>query len=137
MAIRTFTLSDGSVIPAGTRMIVAKQNPDPTAFPDPYTFDPYRFLRNREKAEEMDQPATSQYVSVTAQHMVWGYGEHSCPGRFFASDQMEIALSQLLLKYDWKSSEDSAPVFQFETSKFVSPQYTVMFRRREEIRLDL
>ena len=139
MAVRPFTLSDGTVVPAGARVMVAKKTRDPSVFGDPNTFNPYRFLRDREKAEETGQPTTSQHVSVTAHHMGWGYGEHSCPGRFFASNELQIALSHLLLKYDWKRKGGGGPVFlQFETNKSVSRQCKVMFRRRkEEIDLDL
>lgn len=139
LAVRALTLSDGSVIPAGTRVMVAKKTHDPTTFPDPHKFHPYRFLKDREKCEETDQPSTSLHVSVTAEHMAWGYGEHGCPGRFFASNEMKIALAHLLLKYDWKRSEDGGPAFvHVETTKAVSPRYKIMFRRRkEEINLAL
>lgn len=140
MAVRNFTPSDGSILPAGTQVMVAKQILDPNGFSGPHTFDLYRFLRDREKSEEKGQPTISQHVSVTAQHMAWAYVEHSCPGRFFASNELKIAPSHLLLKYDWKCIEDSGPAFvELETSKAISLRYKVMFRRRkkEEISLDL
>ena len=139
MATHPFKLSTGDTIPAGARIIVARRTRDPTIYPNPNTFDPYRFLRDREASEKAGQPTTDQHVSVTAQHMGWGYGEHSCPGRFFASNELKIALSHLLLKYEWRRVEDGkAAYFQFETNTSVSPACRVEVRRREEeVKLDL
>ena len=62
--------------------------------------------------------------------MGFGYGEHACPGRFFASNEMKVALSFLLLNYDWKAG--SGPAFiPFELKAVLHPEYEVGFRRRE------
>lgn len=139
IATRAITLSSGSTIPAGTRLLVAKRTQDPAIYANPSTFDAYRFLREREELEKAGQPMTSQHVSVTPQHMGWGYGEHSCPGRFFASNELKIALAHLLLKYDWQGVEGGGEMFMhFETNENVSPKCKVQLRRRkEEISLDL
>ena len=65
--------------------------------------------------------------------------QHACPGRFFASNEMKIALSHLLLKYDWELPEDGeSPFWSFETNTMAKPKCKVnMRRRKEEIDLDL
>lgn len=37
--------------------------------------------------------------------MGFGYGQHACPGRFLAVQEMKIVLCHLLLKYDFKLVE--------------------------------
>ena len=110
---------------------------DPAIYSNPQTIDPYRFLREREKAPE--QINTWQHVTVTSQHMAFGYGQHACPGRFFASNEIKIAMAHLLLKYDWKDAgDDVEPLWEFESSTMSKSKCRVQLRRRkEEISVDL
>jgi cytochrome P450 len=69
-----------------------------------------------------------------------GHGKHACPGRFLASTELKIALSHMLLKYDWKlDKSDTMPrFFSNETAHMTNPGIKLMARRRkEEISLDL
>lgn len=131
-------LSDGTILPTGARVIVATNYADPNIYTNPDTFDPYRFLREREKP---DQNNTWQHVTVSPSHMAFGYGQHACPGRFFVSNELKIALSHLLLKYDWKNVEGKgreSQLWEFETNTMAKPGCKVQLkRRREEIDLDL
>jgi cytochrome P450 len=70
--------------------------------------------------------------------MGFGHGEHACPGRFFASNEMKIALCVLLLKYDLRfvPGEARPPDFMFETATVTHAKTKVQIRRREE-ELDL
>lgn len=66
---KTFTLSNGQVIPAGVVIEVpaAAVSHDPEVFPDADKFDPWRFSRLREEAREAGQveaAAQNQFVSV-------------------------------------------------------------------------
>lgn len=139
MATCRLTLSDGSVIPADARVMVAKGTCDPAVCPDPDTFGPYGFSDREEQSMKSPQSNASQHVSVMAQHMEWGYEVHSCPGRFVASSELEIALSHLLLRYEWKREEMARHACaQFETMTTISPGCKIPMRRRyEEIVLDL
>lgn len=135
---QAITLSDGTVLPTGSRLFVADRFRDPKVYANPDDFDPYRFLRER---EQPGQNNSWQYVTVCPEHMGFGYGRHACPGRFFVSTEIKIALAHLLLKYDWKILEESkpAPMWVFlETNSIVNPAKKVLIRRRkEEIPLDL
>jgi cytochrome P450 len=66
---KTFTLSNGQVIPAGVVIEVpsAAVSHDPEVFPNADKFDPWRFSRLREEAREAGQveaAAQNQFVSV-------------------------------------------------------------------------
>lgn len=68
---------------------------DPEAYPNPYQFDAYRFLRRREAGD-----TSSQFVQSGADYHVFGGGRHICPGRFFANNIMKLAICHILLKYN-------------------------------------
>ncbi|KAI1849674.1 hypothetical protein JX265_008011 [Neoarthrinium moseri] len=131
------TLSDGTVLPQGSRINVISSFMDPKIYPEPEKFDAARFLRMRQ------QPGNEnswQFVTTSGEHMLFGHGQHACPGRFFASNEVKIALCHLLLKYDWRFVPGSGrpEPRSFETSIGVNPKGKVECRRRkEEINLDL
>ncbi|KAK1976381.1 cytochrome P450 [Colletotrichum cereale] len=72
---------------------------DPAVYPDPEAFDPYRFLNMRGDAKLDGQ---AHLVSTSPAHLGFGHGQHACPGRFFAGNELKVALSHLLMKFDWK-----------------------------------
>ncbi|KAL4928017.1 cytochrome P450 [Aspergillus undulatus] len=135
--MRRLTLSDGTTLPRGARLMVAGNLRDPAIYPNPDTFDPSRFLKLREGDSKN---SAHQYVSTSAEMFAFGHGRHACPGRFLASSELKIALAHMILKYDWKLDEsDTAPrFFENETAHMTNPMLKLMLRRRkEEINLDL
>lgn len=104
--LKTFTLSDGQVIPAGVIIEVPAVaiSFDPELFPQPEKFDPLRFYKLRQKARDgggsSESAALNQFVSVSQNSLTFGYGRHACPGRFFAANELKMILSNMLLKYD-------------------------------------
>lgn len=126
------TLSDGAVLPAGARIMVSDDKVhDPTSFPQPERFDAARFQRLREQPGEENR---HQFVTTTSDHMGFGHGQHACPGRFFASNEIKILLCFLLLKYDLRHVPGQAQpnYMDFETARFSSPSTQVEVRRRTE-----
>lgn len=79
---------------------------DAQYYNDPKKFDGYRFLKMREKPGKEN---TAQFVSTSPNHLGFGYGQHACPGRFFASNEIKIIMCHILLKYDWKLVEGQPP----------------------------
>ncbi|KAF9870929.1 cytochrome p450 [Colletotrichum karsti] len=94
------TLSDGTFIPKGSHITIPTFHMrDPDVFgSNADEFDGYRFLRMR---DEPGQENKWQFVSTSPEFLSFGHGKHACPGRFFASNEIKIALIHLLLKYDW------------------------------------
>jgi cytochrome P450 len=133
---REFELSDGSVIPKGSRFFVAGSYQDPAIYDNPEKFDAFRFANKR---LEPGQANAWGYVATSASHMAFGLGKHACPGRFFASNEMKVALCHLLLKYDFKFLHGEVPkIYNFEGSSSIDPRSKILMRRRkEEIVLDL
>ncbi|KAI6384612.1 hypothetical protein MCOR23_011756 [Pyricularia oryzae] len=103
-------------------------------YPDPYRFDPYRFVEMRQNGNENQ----AHLVSCTPTHFGFGHGVHACPGRFFAANEVKIALAHILLKYDWKLAEGSEKLEPVERglNYVVNPNIKFLIRRRKE-ELDL
>jgi cytochrome P450 len=132
VAQRAITLSDGSCIPAGARIVVAGAYQDPSVYENPEAFEPFRFVDDA-NAEAGGTNAWG-YIATSAKHMGFGFGVHACPGRFFAAQELKVALCHLLLKYDFKMIEGEEPkTFSFETSKFLDPLCRVSIRRIAEV----
>jgi cytochrome P450 len=128
-------LSDGTVLPSGSRIMVAGRFADPDIYPEPEKLDAYRFLKLRENS---NQPNHWQHTSMTPEHLGFGYGEHGCPGRFFASNELKIALCFLLLNYEWKlpNTEANPTFISFGIGNLLSPLCRLDYRRRDaEIKL--
>ncbi|KAK2022647.1 cytochrome P450 [Colletotrichum zoysiae] len=84
------TLSDGTVLPK-----------DETYYPEANRFNPYRFIDLRSgKAENPLQYQNKELISVTKENISFGFGRHSCPGRFFASNKIKVIMAELLTNYD-------------------------------------
>lgn len=92
------TLADGVVVPKDTLTLVsAHRHWDEMVYKNPHVFDGYRFFNMRQKPGFENK---SQLVSATVDHFGFGFGMHACPGRFFASEEIKIALCHMLMSYD-------------------------------------
>ena len=129
---RSITLSDGTMLPAGSRIMIADNKVDDTSiYREPDKFDVSRFLNLRQQPGGENR---YQFVSTTPEHMAFGHGQHACPGRFFASNEMKIALCFLLLKYEMRFllGEGRPKDLMFESASMTDPKLTVQIRRRRE-----
>ncbi|OJJ38075.1 hypothetical protein ASPWEDRAFT_24048 [Aspergillus wentii DTO 134E9] len=124
-------LSNGTVLSKGTSVLVSGQRMwDPTVYPDPETFDPYRFLKRRQIP---GYETSSLAVSPSPEHLGFSFGNHACPGRFFAIHEVKIALCQILLKYDLKLAPGCQPqFFEQAVTRIASPTARIRVRRRKE-----
>ena len=132
LAEKPITLSDGTKLPAGCQIVVQDdKGMDEATFQEPTTFDASRFLHLREKAGEENH---HQFVTATPDHMAFGLGQHACPGRFFASNEIKIALCFLLMKYDIRLAPGEARLANQVSGTAVNthPQTKIQLRRREE-----
>jgi cytochrome P450 len=89
--------------PFGSRLGIPIQaiHHDKDYYDSPLVFDAFRFSR---PFEGVDQEKNSQKrelsVSVTKSFLTFGYGRHTCPGRWFAVRLMKQNLALLIQNYD-------------------------------------
>ncbi|KAJ4405924.1 hypothetical protein N0V82_010224 [Gnomoniopsis sp. IMI 355080] len=123
-------LSDGFVIRKGERVILDSTNMwNAKYYDNPEKFDPYRFMRWREEGNEN----IAHLVSTSDKHMGFGHGQHACPGRFFAANELKLALCHLVLKYEWKLPEGHNPQHLcLGSSMAANPSLRLLIRRRKE-----
>ncbi|KAJ7596171.1 cytochrome P450-like protein [Mycena floridula] len=86
---------EGYYIPAGTTVIANSWAilHDPSIYPDPFTFNPDRFL---ESDPQMDP-----------EKIAFGYGHRVCPGRHLASNSLWLAIASLLSTFSIEKALDS------------------------------
>jgi cytochrome P450 len=76
LALRPFTFSNGVTVPAGTIVAAPSSaiHTDGDIYPNPETFDGFRFakLREHDGAPVVGQQATS----TSAEYLAFGYGRH-------------------------------------------------------------
>ncbi|KAH3903937.1 hypothetical protein HBI56_051090 [Parastagonospora nodorum] len=137
--IQNVTLSDGTVLPKGTQTFVRwETRSSESVYPNPDEFVVDRFLKMRESGEN-GASSKWQFVSTSPEHLAFGHGRQACPGRFFASNEMKVAMVHILLKYEWKyTGEGRKPEQTISHIPMLPFDQKVAFRRREvEAGLDL
>ncbi|KAI2633997.1 cytochrome P450 [Xylaria nigripes] len=136
MALADVTLSDGTVIRKGSQCAVrSTKRFDANVYDNPNEFDGKRFLNMR---NEPSKAHKAHLVSIGMESLGFGYGEHACPGRFFAANEIKIAMIHMLLKYDWKPAPDYVQrVIELGFDVRADPTARIMVRKREsELDLD-
>lgn len=127
-------------IPKGT-FIAAAARPrhlDSTIYASPDTFDGFRFskLHERQYGDDLTPGGGSsgmpfQLVTTTSDYLVWGYGRHACPGRFFAAVVVKMMLAYVILHYDVRFEDGLRPKdVVVGTNYLPDPNAKILFRRR-------
>jgi cytochrome P450 len=135
MASEDITLSDGTFVPKNAFLSVSSHNMwDSSVHADPERWDGYRFYRMR---QEPGRENFALSVTTSPEHLAFGHGTHGCPGRFFAINEIKIALAIILMKYDVRLPEGETPTpMAYGTALNTDPKLRVDIRRRaEEIEL--
>lgn len=130
IAEKSITLSEGIKIPKNAfTMVSIEKMQDTSLFPEPDTFKGDRFLKMR---KQPGQENRWQFVTTSPEHLAFGHGKHSCPGRFFAANEIKVIMIHLLMMYDWKATEEGIKkdkVFGAESE--ADPTAKVMIRERD------
>ncbi|KAJ4252797.1 hypothetical protein NW762_010703 [Fusarium torreyae] len=129
LALDDIKLSDGTFIPKNTGIAVSSHKMwDPTFHENPDHWDAHRFYNMR---DEPGKQNFSQLVATSPDHLAFGHGQNACPGRFFASNEVKIALVQILLKYDFKLEEGAVPqVYKHGFTLSGDPMLNLRVKRR-------
>ena len=115
-----FTLADGTFLPRGAHICMAThaiQN-DEAVTPDPNTFEPMRYYDLRQRPGEQSK---HQFSNADRSALNFGFGRNACPGRFFASLEIKMLLSRLLMEYDLKLPEGKGRPKSFTAHEFLVP----------------
>jgi cytochrome P450 len=98
-------------------------------FENPEKFDIYRWVRLRDTPEYANR---AHFVSTSPEHLAFGHGMHACPGRFFAANEIKVALCYLLLNYDWELALGTTlEPLTFGLHSMINPKSTLRYRKRE------
>lgn len=124
IATERVQLSDGTVIPKDDLLIIpATRLWDPTLHAEPATWNPRRFLDIHENS--------AQLVATSADHITFGHGQHACPGRFFAADEIKTVLILMLARYDFELV-GVPKVLKYGFVLASDPSAKIRIRKREE-----
>lgn len=132
VATQSVKLSDGTVIPKGTATIVGVdgKSHDHSLFSDATSFQPRRFLEMRQKPGQENK---WQFVTTSPEHLAFGHGMHSCPGRFFAANEAKAILIYLIVGFDWKFTAQPPKEDKFDgATTNTDPDAKALIRSREE-----
>jgi cytochrome P450 len=86
---------------------------DPLIYPNPDSYDPFRFARAREQEEassgsEGEQPKVAGSLeskqlglsTTSGTFLPFGHGRHACPGRFLVSHELKMLLAYATMFYE-------------------------------------
>lgn len=129
-------LSDGTVLKKGSRLhIDTHRMVDPEVYENPEEWKIDRFLEIR---SQPGKEHSAQLVTTNIDHFAFGHGEHACPGRFFATNELKVALCHLLIKYDWELAPGTDTNFVYiGFNQRVNPATKVLCWKRRTPELDI
>lgn len=124
-------LSDGKILRKGEHIAVASADilMDPSNVNDPEKFDP---LRSYHKRQEEGESNKHLWAMTDSQNLHFGHGKYSCPGRFFASNEIKMLIAYLLTFYDFKypAGQSRPQNFTADENIYPDPKARLLMRRR-------
>ncbi|CAG8681675.1 12336_t:CDS:2, partial [Funneliformis mosseae] len=93
-----YTFSSGHQVPKGRNVYIRVHdihNDDNLYGQNSKEFDAFRHLKSKSPASRIEK-----------NFLTFGNGKHACPGRFFAVNEIKVALHHLLLKYNIRKVGD-------------------------------
>ncbi|SJL13071.1 uncharacterized protein ARMOST_16508 [Armillaria ostoyae] len=125
---KDFVFSDGTVVPAGVKIVMASlsMHTDKENYEDPLEFKPWRFS---EKSKQEGEGIRHHMATLSGDFVLFGLGRPACPGRFFAVNELKALMSHVLLNYDVKIDKFPTPVWIAE-NPLPNQSSKVLFRKR-------
>jgi len=129
-AMVDYTFSDGTVIPRGVEVVVPANaiQMDNANYANATEFDGFRFAGLR---EEDGEGTKHQMVNASSTFLAFGLGKSTCPGRFFAANELKAMMAYLVMNYDVKAEEEGVhPPDQVFGSAFApNPKANVLLKK--------
>jgi cytochrome P450 len=132
----------GLPLPKGALVSFVSQpmHTDPDLFPDPNTFDPFRFVRLRKADDAASSEDTNGIRSPhsflsTSNLLIFGRGRNSCPGRYFVDFQLKMLISYLFTNYEIELIETNQPVNKW-ILEFIFPSKGVKIAVKRRVKAD-
>lgn len=112
------TTPDGTHLPEGSMVAVHSWglHHDENVYDKPAGYQPFRFVDqqqrdlgeggavtgtgNEQKQKAYLDKAQLQFIATSPTYLGFGHGQHACPGRFFAANELKLLLAYLLTHYD-------------------------------------
>lgn len=129
LVLKDTILPDGTKLPKGAQVITSSDRHwDNDVYANADTYDGARFMKRR---QEPGRENSSQLATVSPDHIAFGLGQHACPGRFFASNEVKVFLALAVLRYDFRVVDPSkaAPI-SYGLEMMVNPEAAIEVRRR-------
>ncbi|KAK0460644.1 cytochrome P450 [Desarmillaria tabescens] len=125
---KDFVFSDGTVVPAGVRIVVAAlaTHTSEENYEDPLEFKPWRFS---EKRKQEGEGIRHHMATPSLDFVFFGHGRPACPGRFFAVNELKALMTQVLLNFDVKIDKFPTTTW-FATNQMLNQSSKVLFRKR-------
>jgi cytochrome P450 len=129
------TLPDGTYLPKNSEILVSSHPMwDEKVFPNPESYDAHRFVNLRKLPGNENK---GQLTTTENHFLAFGRGKHECPGRFFAANEVKIAMAYALINYDIRLMGDEKPKTIVNGFELIAPGNSIQVRRRRaEIDLD-
>lgn len=120
---------------------------DPRIYPDPDSYDPFRFSRAREQEEaasssgsDGEQPKIagsleSKQLSLSTTSgtfLPFGHGRHACPGRFLVSHELKMLIAYATMFYEIEPLETRPANTWFGQHVIPPMKEKIRVRRRRE-----
>lgn len=132
--MKPITFADGMHLPAGTSILCPQVgiSLDERFHSYADVFDPMRFYRMREEAQDQQEGNRWQFTSPSDFNMHFGIGRHTCPGRFLASTNIKLVLAYFLLNYDvrFRPGAERPKSWTIVMTKSPDPSAELEFKRR-------
>lgn len=105
---------------------------DTNLYSNPDTFNGFRFVPGADEKSKLAAGAKTNYTSAHPGSMAFGYGQHACPGRFFAMMEIKAIIGEILSRFEMKlpDGQPRPPSITFETQHLPHPTGPVLFRAR-------
>ncbi|QIW97801.1 hypothetical protein AMS68_003319 [Peltaster fructicola] len=134
---------EGWTAPEGSFVCVDadSRHHDAELFPNPDTYDAFRFSRPREEYEatHADRSNSEEYlkmknlslISTGENFLVFGHGRHACPGRFFVQHEIKMLLAYIVMNYEVPLLAERPPNQWLGTSVIPPSKAKLKVQRRE------